>query len=124
LIATQTITLSATNWNWTNRPFGLLGFLNLAIAGDNALVWSATIQKGAGSQIPLAGMAYFTSTNYITVPVKGISAITQDPDTYTTFSNGDSITIRFFAYYPGLGTAPTVQVAPTLLSAIFSALDV
>jgi hypothetical protein len=123
-ICAQTIVLSSTNWNYTARPLGILGYVNLVVSGDNSLVWTATYQKGAtGAPAPLAGTVYYTAQNNATAPINGITR--QAGGTYDTYSNGDTVIVKYFAYYPGAGgTTPTVVAKPVLLSAVFSALNV
>jgi hypothetical protein len=94
----------------------------MAIAGDNALLLTATYQKNAGGATALAGCAYYNSLNYFTTTINGITR--QPAGTYDTFATGDSITLRFYIQALTTGTAPTVEIAPTLLSAVFSALNV
>jgi hypothetical protein len=123
LVLTQTIVLNSTNWGWTSRPLGVLGNLSLAVAGDNGLLWTATYQKGAtGATAPLAGCSYYSSLNYFTVPINGITR--QVGGTYDTFSDGDTVIIKWYVQSLTTGTAPTVEIAPALLSAVFSALNV
>jgi hypothetical protein len=94
------------------------------VSGDNSLVWTATYQKGAtGATAPLAGCVYYTAQNNATAPINGITR--GATGTYDTYSNGDTVIIKYYAYYPGSGgTVPTVVAKPTLLSAVFSALNV
>jgi hypothetical protein len=102
---------------------GILGNISMAVAGDNALLWTATYQKGAtGATALLAGCSYFSSLNYFTTPINGITR--QPNGTYDTFATGDTVIIKFYVQALTAGTAPTVEIAPTLLSAVFSALNV
>jgi hypothetical protein len=95
----------------------------MAIAGDNGLLWTATYQKGAtGTPAVLAGSSYYTSLNYFAAPINGITR--QPNGTYDTFSSGDTVILKFYVQALTTGTAPTVEIAPTLLSAVFSALNV
>jgi hypothetical protein len=122
-VITQTIVLDATNWNYTTgRPLGILGNISMAIAGDNGLLWTATYQKNAGGATALAGCAYYSSLNYFTTTINGITR--QPAGTYDTFATGDTVVLRFYVQAITSGTAPTVEIAPTLLSAVFSALNV
>ena len=123
LVITQTITLDSTNWNYaTGRPLGILGNISMAIAGDNGLLWTATYQKNAGGATALAGCSYYSSLNYFTTTINGITR--QSGGTYDTFATGDTITLKFYVQALTTGTAPTVEISPLLLSAVFSALNV
>jgi len=99
----------------------------MAIAGDNALLLTGTYQKtpavgATGAETPLAGAAYYNSLNYFTTPVNGITR--GATGAYDTFVSGDTAVIRYYLQSLTAGTAPTVEIAPTLLSAVFSALNV
>jgi hypothetical protein len=128
LVITQTIVLDADNWNYSvGRPLGVLGNISMAIAGDNALLLTGTYQKtpfggATGAETALAGTAYYNSLNYFTTAINGITR--QPGGTYDTFATGDTVVLRFYLQALTAGTAPTVEIAPVLLSAVFSALNV
>jgi hypothetical protein len=126
LVCTQTFTLNSTNWNFVNSGMGVLGNINMAVAGNNALEWTATIQKGAtGTPIALNGTFYYTSSAYFFAPVNGVSLISESPDVWLGFSNGDTAIVKLYASYIGSsGTGPTVEIAPAGASFIISSVNI
>ena len=120
LIATQVFTLDATTWNWTAQGMGILGYLSMGVAGNNYLEWTATIQKNSSTPIPLNGFFYYSASAYFSVPLNGVSLISEIGPTWLTFSNGDTVTFRFYARYAGAGAGPTVEVPPPGASVIIS----
>jgi hypothetical protein len=130
LIGTQTLTLTDTNWNWeTPRIFGINGNLSFSISAPANLVWSATISSTSKgfSDIQIAGYLYYSSSQYITVPVNFVSVTSlYSPYDFKTFSIGDDITIKIYATLDPTSPIPVgllVSTQPQLLQAIFSGLS-
>jgi hypothetical protein len=123
-VCTQVFSLSSANWNWTNYPLGVLGNINMAVAGNNALLWTADITRtrsGVPTTIALNGCSYYTSSAYFFAPVNGVSLITESPEVWLEFSNGDTVTVEMYASYIGSsGSGPTVEIAPAGASFIIS----
>jgi hypothetical protein len=105
---------------------GVLGNISMAVAGNNALQWTATIQKGAtGTPIALNGASYYTSSAYFFAPVNGVSLISEAGPSWLLFSNGDTAIVKVYATYIGSsGTGPTVEVAPAGASFVISKVNI
>ncbi len=123
LIFTYTEVLATPFWRWTDKVIGFLGFLTMALNASHPLQWTSTISKNGAAHSPAAGTLYFTDSKYFTVPVNMISQITINPDTFLTYSVGDTVQIKFYAQYLGSSSNPTVMIAPQALQAIYAPLN-
>jgi hypothetical protein len=94
---------------------GLLGLVTMAVAGNNALQWTVKYEKNnSGTLVALNGASYYSSAAYFSVPINGITLLSEVGPSYTTFSNGDTVKFYVYAKYIGSsGSGPTVELPPS-----------
>jgi hypothetical protein len=122
LIASQLITLTQANFPYKNQAkyIGVGGNISFLLSAAQPLVYQIRYAKNGGTITTASGGIYYTSTQSVSVPVNGITWTGVGGN---TFKVGDTITWYIYATYTG-ATPPSIATAPTVFSAVFSALAI
>jgi hypothetical protein len=122
LIASQTTTLTQTNWpcKYTSKYLGVAGNISFVLSAAQPLSYLVRYRKNGGTLTTASGGVYYTSTQSVSVPVNGITWTGIGGNTFTV---GDNFTWELYATYTG-ASPPSIATAPTVFSAVFSPLAV